>query len=445
MTEGPIGKQLILFMVPILITQLLQQLYLMADAVVVGRFIGSAALAAQGTTSLLISVISNFFIGISAGSSVLIGQLYGKENYARLKSAINTSVTASIGAGLIFTVLGLAGEKWMLAALKTPASVMEPASAYLRICLIGMAPLLLYDVSSSILRALGNSRTPLVILFVSAVINIVLDLVFICGFSMGIHGAAAATVIAEGFAAALTMVKVMKLDPAYSFDRIKIFPADFKDCLMKGIPAGLQAVFMSISSLILQTYINSFGQDAMAGMNVFAKIEGFLYFPLFALGMAVTTFVSQNAGAGKKDRVQQGAIYSLRMAAAGSILIIGVLLLISKSIIWIFTDDEAVIANALEAIYWVFPCYVLYAVNQVYIGVIRGVGNTGFPMITSFCAYWVFRVAWCTALLPHFHTMRVIYTSYDASWVVMAALLIFGMYRYVDKSTKTKAVSVPLS
>ena len=436
MTEGPIGKQLVLFMAPVLATQLLQQLYLMADAVVLGRFIGAAALAAQGTTALLISVISNFFIGISAGISVLIGQLYGKEDDAGLKSAINTSVTISVLAGAVFTVLGTAGAELMLSLLKTPESVIGLASEYLRICLIGMAPVLLYDVASSTLRALGNSRTPLVILFVSAVLNILLDVVFICGMSMGIKGAAAATVISQAFAAGLTMIKLMRIDPAYCFDRIKIDSSYLRECLNKGLPAGFQAIFMSISSLVLQTYINSFGQDAMAGMNVFAKIEGFLYFPLFAFGIAVTTFISQNAGAGKIKRVRQGALYSLRIAVFGSIIVIAALLLVSRSIIWIFTDDAGVVSNALEAICWIFPCYWLYAINQVYIGVIRGVGNTRFPMITSLCSYCIFRIAWCAALLPHYHTMRVIYTAYDASWVVMIALLLFGMYKYVDKNVR---------
>ena len=436
MTEGPIGRQLVLFMVPVLVTQLLQQLYLMADAVVLGRFIGAAALAAQGTTALLISVISNFFIGISAGISVLIGQLYGKEDDAGLKSAINTSVTVSVLAGVIFTVLGTAGSELMLTLLRTPDSVKGLASDYLKICLIGMAPVLLYDVASSTIRALGNSRTPLIILLASAVLNIVLDLVFICGMSMGIRGAASATVLSQFFAAALTMIKLMRVDPAYCFDSIKIDPSYLRECLNKGLPAGFQAIFMSISSLVLQTYINSFGQDAMAGMNVFAKIEGFLYFPLFAFGIAVTTFISQNAGAGKMERVRQGALYSLKMAVIGSVVVIAVLLLLSRWIIWIFTDDAGVISNALEAICFIFPCYWMYAINQVYIGVIRGVGNIGFPMITSLCSYCVFRIAWCAALLPYFHTMRVIYTAYDASWVVMIALLLFGMYRYVDKNSK---------
>ena len=436
MTEGPIGRQLVLFMAPVLATQLLQQLYLMADAVVLGRFIGAAALAAQGTTALLISVISNFFIGISAGISVLIGQLYGKEDDAGLKSAINTSVTISVLAGAVFTVLGIAGAELMLSLLKTPDSVIGLASEYLRICLIGMAPVLLYDVASSTLRALGNSRTPLVILFVSAVLNILLDVVFICGMSMGIKGAAAATVISQAFAAGLTMIKLMRIDPAYCFDRIKIDSSYLRECLNKGLPAGFQAIFMSISSLVLQTYINSFGQDAMAGMNVFAKIEGFLYFPLFAFGIAVTTFISQNAGAGKIKRVRQGALYSLRIAVFGSIIVIAALLLVSRSIIWIFTDDAGVVSNAMEAIRWIFPWYWLYAINQVYIGVIRGVGNTRFPMITSLCSYCIFRIAWCAALLPHYHTMRVIYTAYDASWVVMIALLLFGMYKYVDKNVR---------
>lgn len=423
MTEGPILRQLIAFMIPVMISQLLQQFYLMGDGIVIGRFIGSDALAAQGTTSLLLSVIGNFFIGMSAGTSIVIGHLFGHRSFPELKKAICTSITFCIISGVILTAAGLAGTGLFLEWLHTPAGISPLAEKYLKISFYGLTFMLVYNVASAILRALGNSRTPLLILCTTAGINLVLDLIFICSFSMGIEGAAWATLISQAASAFFTTAKLMTIDKAYRFDRLMIDRKNLRDCISKALPSGLQAVFMSISSLILQTYINSFGPAAMAGMNCYAKIEGFLYYPLFAFGLAVTTFVSQNDGAGKSDRVKQCLNLSVRLVTIGSILAILLLLPVSRHLIWIFTDDENVISNGMEAILWTFPLYFLYAVNQVYIGVIRGVGNVRYPMITSLISYCMFRVIWCALLIPHFHTMRVVYTSYDISWVIMLILL----------------------
>jgi len=431
MTDGPITRQLLSYMLPILLSQLLQQLYTMADAAILGRCIGARALAAHSSAGLLLNLIVNFFIGLSAGMSIIIAHLYGHRDFDELKKAIKTCITLSLLAGGAFTAIGLLGTDTFLGYMQTPSDILPLAHAYLAICFWGMVPQLVYNVAAAVLRALGNTRSPLIYLLGSAALNVALNALFVIVLDMGITGAALSTLISQSAAAAMTIVKLFTIEPEFRLDGLAIHRLYLRESVVKGLPSGLQAVFMSISSLVLQTFINSFGYAAMAGICVYAKVEGFLYYPLFAFGLALTTFISQNDGAGRQDRVRQGMKLGLKLVLGGTVALTIILLLTSRYTVRLFTDDEAVIANALEAIYWNFPFYFLYAVNQVYIGTIRGVGNTAFPMFTSLCSYCVFRVLWCALLMPRFHTMRIVYTAYDASWIVMIALLLWGVRRYV--------------
>ncbi|MCQ2452032.1 MAG: MATE family efflux transporter [Oscillospiraceae bacterium] len=430
MTEGPILPQLLRYMFPLLMTQLLQQLYTMADAAMLGHCIGSEALAAQGTTSLLLSVIVNFFVGLSAGMSIILGHLYGHGDKAELKQAIKTCMTLSVLAGLFFTGVGLAGTGAFLRYLKTPPEIMLMARDYLRICFWGMLPQLVYNVAAAVLRALGNTRTPLAVLLCSAGLNVLLNLLFLVGLDMGIRGAALATLISQIIAMLLVVAKLCSMEEEFRLDGLALNRLYLRESAAKGLPAGLQAVFMSISSLVLQTYINSFGPDAMAGMTVYARIEGFLYYPLFAFGLALTAFISQNEGAGKLKRVFQGLRIGMKLSVGGCLVLSGILVFTSRWLVFLFTRDAGVIENALEAIYWNYPFYFMFAINQMLIGAIRGLGNTTYPMFGSLCSYCVFRVLWCAILIPILHTMRVVYWSYDISWVILIALLAPRLYRY---------------
>lgn len=431
MTSGPIALQLVCFMLPILVSQLLQQFYNITDTIFVGRYIGAAALAAVGTTGLLLSVIVNFIIGLSAGVSVIVSQLYGSKAYQELNNCVQTILVACAAIGLLATIIPLCFLPNILGWLETPVDIISMASCYLHICLWGIIPQLLYNAGTAIMRSLGNTCCALYYLIVSVVINLFLDYILLVFFDCGIAGAAWATLAAQIASAVLIIVKILTVEGEWRFIPQKelINIAYLKELMTKGIPAGLQAVFMSISSLVIQTYINSFGYAAMAGMTIYARVEGFLYYPLFSFGIALTSFIGQNVGAKKYARVNEGIKISIKLTVIGSIITSIFAVYYAGNILALFTDDKAVLANGLEAVLYNLPFYWLYAINQVYIGGIRGLGHTFYPMLTSLCSYCVFRVAWCQGWDLWLHDMRIVYTSYDTSWILMLGLLYCG-YRY---------------
>lgn len=435
MTYGDISKQLFMFTIPILLSQILQQFYNIADTAIIGRYIGTDALAAIGSTGLLISVIVNFFIGLSTGVSAVIANQFGANEYDKLKKSISTSLAVSVLLGIVFTIGSLIFMKPIINILQTPKGVYSLAIDYLKICFLGITFQLLYNIGTAILRALGNTKDPLYFLIFSCILNLILDILFIVYFGWGVKGAAIATLISQILATLLVMYKIMSLDDncKLSLKQIKIYKGYTKDIFLVGLPAGLQAIFMSISSLIIQSSINSFGAEAMAGMTIFAKVEGFLYFPLFSLGLAVTGFVGQNFGAKEYERVKEGINISLKISVYTSLIFIIILNIFAPYILKLFTNDAAVIKVGLESIRIVFPSYVLYAMNQIYIGSLRGIEKTFEPMLISLFAHCIFRVIWCFVLLQYFHDMKVIYSSYSVSIVLMFVLFYTSYKRNIYK------------
>ena len=435
MTYGDISKQLFMFTIPILLSQILQQFYNIADTAIIGRYIGTDALAAIGSTDLLIAVIVNFFIGLSTGVSAVIANQFGANEYDKLKKSISTSLAVSVLLGIVFTIGSLIFMKPIINILQTPKGVYSLAIDYLKICFLGITFQLLYNIGTAILRALGNTKDPLYFLIFSCILNLILDILFIVYFGWGVKGAAIATLISQILATLLVMYKIMSLDDncKLSLKQIKIYRGYTKDIFLVGLPAGLQAIFMSISSLIIQSSINSFGAEAMAGMTIFAKVEGFLYFPLFSLGLAVTGFVGQNFGAKEYERVKEGINISLKISVYTSLIFIIILNIFAPYILKLFTNDAAVIKVGLESIRIVFPSYVLYAMNQIYIGSLRGIEKTFEPMLISLFAHCIFRVIWCFVLLQYFHDMKVIYSSYSVSIVLMFVLFYTSYKRNIYK------------
>ena len=435
MTYGDTSKQLFMFTIPILLSQILQQFYNIADTAIIGRYIGTDALAAIGSTGLLISVIVNFFIGLSTGVSAVIANQFGANEYDKLKKSISTLLAVSVLLGIVFTIGSLIFMKPIINILQTPKGVYSLAIDYLKICFLGITFQLLYNIGTAILRALGNTKDPLYFLIFSCILNLILDILFIVYFGWGVKGAAIATLISQILATLLVMYKIMSLDDncKLSLKQIKIYRGYTKDIFLVGLPAGLQAIFMSISSLIIQSSINSFGAEAMAGMTIFAKVEGFLYFPLFSLGLAVTGFVGQNFGAKEYERVKEGINISLKISVYTSLIFIIILNICAPYILRLFTNDAAVIKVGLESIRIVFPSYVLYAMNQIYIGSLRGIEKTFEPMLISLFAHCIFRVIWCFVLLQYFHDMKVIYSSYSVSIVLMFVLYYTSYKRNIYK------------
>lgn len=438
MEKGPIGKTLLLFTLPVLLSQILQQFYSVADCMVIGHFGGSYGLSATGVAGLVLSAIINFFIGFSTGISFITARLFGAYEYLRLKRTIWTMVCLSILIGIGLMILGIFCAETFLIWLHCPKEVLNEARQYLEICFLGMVPQLLYNTGNSILRSLGNTKSPLIYLTISSFINLILDLILVVGAGAGLTGAAWATVITQWLLSFMIVKKLMHMDPAYCLDfRQKLLSLrQLGEILHMGIASGLQAVFMSISSLIIQVSINRFGADAMAGMTVYAKVEGFLYYPAFSYGMALTGFIAQNLGAKRMDRVYKAMKTSLKIAI-GFTLPVSFLLMAGSGVIlsW-FTADPGILANGQEAIYYVFPWYFLYAVDQVYIGGLKGLGKIEYPLICSVICYCVFRVLWCQLLFPIWWDMRVVYSCYNVSLALMLVLL-YWRYRLVISSIQT--------
>ena len=426
MEEGPIGRTLLLFAVPILISQLLQELYGIADTLVVGRFIGGAALAATGIGHMPMSVIINFLIGFSSGLSVITSHQFGAREYDKLRSTIWTMNILSVLVGATVTIGGIFFAPVFLNALHCPADTMLYAVLYLRIRFLAMVPQLLYNIDSVILRSLGDTVSPMRAFFASAALNIGLDLLFVAFFRWGLAGAAAATVISQFLLAAIMVFRLGKLDPAYrpGPGTSLLSHREFLNTMKIGLPSGFQAFFMSVSSLVVQTVINQFGSAAIAGMTVYARMEGILYYPAFAYGIALTSFIGQNYGAGRTDRVRRSVKISIVTMIAVMLPLSFLLIRLSPGFTGLFTNDPAILANAQRAILINFSMYVFYAVNQCLLGTVKGLGNTFYPMITTLVSYALFRGIWCRLIVRIFPTMDIVYWSYNISFLIMMAMLL---------------------
>ena len=438
MEKGPIGSTLIRFALPVLLAQLLQEVYNLSDCMVIGHFGGDYGLAAVSLSGLILSVLINFFVGFSSGISVITAELFGSYDYPRLRKTLTAVFRLVLLTGAGISLLGAVSAPHILRLLRSPLSVYPHAVAYLRICSAGMASLLFYNIGTAVLRSLGDTKTPLLLSVISVTLNLVLDILFVIGFGMGASGAALATMLSQWVLAALIFLRLRGMDSAFSFRLLgETLPAGEVLAILKmGLPAGFQALFMSISSLLVQVNINGFGPDAIAGMNLYAKVEGLLYLPTFSYGIALTGFIGQNCGAGAFRRIRDAVRLSLKTVSAVIFPLSILLPLLSPLILRLFTADAGIIYNAREAILFNLPFYTIYAVNQVYLGAIKGLGNTTYPMVCTLLCYSLFRVLWCRLLIPVFPTMRVVYLSYDVSFFLMLALLVpkyNGLYARLEK------------
>lgn len=435
--KGPIGKTLFAFALPVLLTQLFQELYNAADCAMLGYFGETNALAASGISGLWLSVLINFFIGFSSGISAVSAMLFGEGETERLKKTMTSVFLLVVIAGALLSAAGYFAAGPLMVLLHCPAEVVAPASVYLRICACGIMAQLFYNVAAAVLRSLGDSIGPMRCFFVSVLTNLALDALLMIVFHMGIRGAALATLISQWFLAFMMFYRLRHLGEgcALSFLGSRLALRELLTILKIGIPAGMQALFMSISSLLIQTCINSFGPDAMAGMTLFAKLEGCLYLPAFAYGIALTGFVGQNVGAGCIDRVKAAVKLSIRLCW---VIIFPLSFAITAAAPWllrIFTDAPGIIFNAREAVLFTLPFYVIYAMNQIYLGAIKGFGKTIWPMICTLLCYAVFRVAWCLLLIPVFNSMHIVYLSYDVSFFLMFFLLLPAYCRRLNDRT----------
>ncbi len=429
---GPIGRTLFSFALPVLLTQLLQELYNAADCAVLGHFGGANALAASGIAGLLLSACINFFIGFSSGVSAMTAQQFGQGALELLRRTMSSVFRLVLISGVLFSVFGYAAAEPLLRLLRCPEEVLAPASVYLRICACAVVAQLFYNVAVAVLRSLGDSRGPLCCFLASVLTNLALDALLVIGFGLGVRGAALATLVSQWLLALLLFLRLTRLGDGCSLSLTGpgLPLRKLLGCLKIGLPAGMQALFMSISSLLIQTCIDRFGPDAMAGMTLYAKLEGCLYLPTFAYGIALTGFVGQNVGAGRTDRVAASVRLSIRLCWAIVFPLSLAVTAAAPLLLRLFSHEPGILINAREAVQFNLPFYVVYAMNQVWLGAIKGFGKTFWPMLCTLLCYAVFRVAWCLLLIPLFETMRVVYLSYDVSFFLMFILLL-PVYRRI--------------
>ncbi|MGE4213873.1 MAG: MATE family efflux transporter [Anaerotignaceae bacterium] len=430
MTQGDIWKQLILFSVPLLISNLLQQFYNTADVLIVGKFVGNTALAAVGSCSVLVSALTLFFIGISAGANVCAATAFGMGKYKKLRQVVHTTAAISIISGLLLTILGVFFSPVLLRWMNTPQEVMDLAVLYSKIYFFGMIPMMIYNMGSGLLTAWGDSKTPLYFLAGSGIGNVLLDMLFVVVLKTGVGGAAIATVFTQVVLAILMVRKLMKADKAYSLAFID-FGADkttFFEIIRIGIPAGLQSVLVSFSNIIVQSNVNLFGVSAMAGFAAFNKIDGFMFMPIGAFVNAIASFTGQNHGAQKPQRIAEGRLKCFIMCGGLTVAMSLIFIVLGSHILGMFTDDPEAIAFGVTEIKYQLPLYFIYSINQVQIGVMRGKGIVFVPMVITLLCMCGLRIVWICTVLTYFKDPRVIFLSYPLTWIVTN--LVFGIYQW---------------
>ncbi|MCI6738914.1 MAG: MATE family efflux transporter [Intestinibacter sp.] len=431
MTEGSISKQLVLFAIPILISNLFQQLYNTVDTAIVGRFVGANALAAVGTCNLVVVFMIYFFIGLSNGSSIVLSQCFGQNDDEKVFKTVHTTMGLSFISGIILMVVGLLSAETILKWINTPDDVIGYAITYIKIYFFSMIPMMVFNMGTGILRAVGDSKTPLYYLAASGVANIVLDLIFIVQFKFGVMGAALATTIAQTISAVLIMIKLIKSNEIYKLhiSKIRIDFEILKKILVIGIPTGLQSVLVCFSNIIVQSKVNLFGLNVMAALSIYYKIEGFIYMPIDAIAMAISNFIGQNIGAKNLERVKKGKKLSMRICVAMTVLIGGLIIFLHTPILKIFTTDEKVIHYGTQFILFIVPLYFIYAMNQILSGVLRGAGQTFVPMIIGLVCMCGLRVGWLVVMIGIVKDVRIIYASYPLTWIFTNIFMSIYYYR----------------
>lgn len=440
-TEGVIWKQLLFFFFPILFGTFFQQLYNAADAMILGRFVGKEALAAAGgSTGTVINLLVGFFVGLSSGATVIISQYYGAKRGEMVGYAVHTAIAFSLAAGLLLTVSGMIAAPAMLRAMGTPEDVLDLAILYIRIYFLGMVGNLVYNVGAGILRAVGDSKRPLYFLIASCLTNIVLDIVLIVGGKLGVAGAAIATISSQAVSAVLVIWVLMRTKDMHRLElqKIRFDKRMFQRILRIGFPAGLRSVMYSTSNIIIQAAINAQGTDTVAAWTAYSKLDCVFWMTINAFGISATTFVGQNFGAGKLDRVRKGIRSCLFMSLLATIFVSVVLYIGSPYIYMLFTTDAAVLEIGLQMTHYLVPVYVTYILIEIMSGALQGVGDCWIPTIICLCGICLMRVVWIAVAVPYKPDIYTIMFSYPLTWVVTSILFV-GYYLLFSKISPRKS------
>ena len=444
MTEGSILQHIINFAFPLLIGNIFQQLYNTVDTWVVGNYVSNEAFSAVGTVGPIINMLIGFFTGLSSGAGVVISQYYGAKRFDKVHDAVHTSIVMTLLLGVVFTAVGILMIPPMLNLMKTPAEVFPESSAYLTIYFAGVLGLMLYNMGSGILRAVGDSKRPFYFLVVSAVLNTILDLVFVLVFNMGVRGVAWATIIAQFVSAILILITLMRTEIC-----IKLILRDLKmdwEMLKKvvrvGIPAAIQMAITSFSNIFVQSYINYFGADCMSGWTAYSKIDQLILLPVQSIALAATTFVGQNLGLNQVERAKHGIRTSLWLGIGTTVVIMIPVLFFAPPLVAFFNSKAEVVQYGSLLLRCISPFYVLSCFNQIYAGALRGAGNSRAPMIIMLCSFVFFRQCYLY-IMANFISNEIIPIAlgYPAGWFVCSLVMLL-YYRRVGLA-HTRIVETP--
>lgn len=425
LTKGSVGKGILLFALPLLGSSLIQQLYSTVDLIFVGQLLGTKASAAIGASGLIVTCMIGFFNGMAVGTNVFAARHYGARRFEQLKKLIQTIFWTGIIGGFFLTVIGLVLSPVFLTWMGTPESIFPLAVRYLRIYMASMISVVSYNLLSGVLRALGDSRTPMLYQFFGGIINVFADFIFLYVFHMGVEGTAFATLFSQTFAAIGVMIHLYRLKEPYAL-RIRFSDCslkEFTDILKVGVPAGVQSIIITLSNIIIQSQINTLGVTSVASFTVYFRVELIVYLPIVALGQAVVSFIGQNYGAGNWERIKKGN----RLCIFGGSLItfaVCILLIIAMPVILnVFTKDAAVAAQTLEIVKVTFPFYFFYTVLECFSSNLRGFGKAFLPMIVTVISFCGFRIVALFALMAKNPSPDKVALSYPISWGIAAAAM----------------------
>ncbi len=436
-TEGVIWKQLLYFFFPILLGTFFQQLYNTADAMVVGRFVGKEALACVGgSSSQIINLIVGFFIGLSSGATVIIAQYYGGRCEKELQDTLHTAMAFSIIGSVVISILGITLSPMILRMMNTPEYLMKDSLLYLRFYFGGILFVFIYNIGSGILRAVGDSKGPLYFLIFCCFCNIFLDLLLVMVFRMGVMGVALGTLISQALSSLLVLRSLMRTRDIYRLElrKIRLHSAPLSMLLKIGLPAGLQSTMYNLANMVIQAALNSFGTDTMAAWTAFGKVDSFYWMISSAFGVAITTFVGQNYGAGKIDRMKKSVRVCFCMDLATALTLSALMyLFLGKFLLSLFTTDAEVLSIGVRIMQIIVPAYAPFVFIEIFSGALRGAGNVLIPMLLTCGGICVTRILWIFFFVPSHRAVETIIFSYPGSWVLTAILFVLYFTWYARK------------
>ena len=433
MTKGNITFQLLQFFFPILLGTFFQQLYNTADAVIVGQNVGKIGLAAVGgTTSTLINLFIGIFVGLSSGFSVIISQHYGAKNNKLVSACVHTALAFSLIVGIVVSIFGAIFSKFMLANMNVPENMMQMALPYLQIYFLGLAPNLIYNMGAGLLRAVGDSKTPLIFLVISCFVNIVLDIVLIQYMDMGVTGAAIATVASQIVSAVLVIIVLCRRDDALKLrlNSLHINFYELKKMVSIGSAAAMQSAMYTIANILIQASINSLGTDTIAAFTAYGKIDTLFFMTIQSLGISVTTFTGQNYGYGNKERVKKGIIYGMVLSVIVTGIVMLLLKLFGRSIYTLFTQDENVLNLGTQMLNFMVVAFPAYIIIEIFSGSLRGIGDSWIPMIITASGVCILRILWILTMVPKYPNIYTILWAYPISWVTTSILFLIYMFGF---------------